>query len=62
MDISDEKQTFWDHLDILRASLIKIVVVTLVFGIVAFFFKEELFAIVLAPKNPTSSRTVCSPE
>ncbi len=51
MDISDEKQTFWDHLDILRASLIKIVVVTLVFGIVAFFFKEELFAIVLAPKE-----------
>lgn len=44
--------TFWEHLDALRAAIIKILTVTVVFGIVAFFFKEQLFAIVLAPKEP----------
>ena len=34
-----EKQSFWDHLDILRASLVKIAAVTAVFAVVAFFFK-----------------------
>ena len=43
-------QTFWEHLDELRSSLIKIVVVTLAFGVVAFLFKDALFSIVLAPK------------
>lgn len=44
--------TFWEHLDALRAAIIKILTVTVVFGIVAFFFKEQLFALVLAPKEP----------
>lgn len=44
---------FWDHLDELRASLLKIIVATIVFGLIAFFFKEVLFDIVLAPKNDT---------
>lgn len=44
-------QSFWEHLDVLRAAIVKIVTVAIVFGIVAFFFKEELFAIVLAPKD-----------
>ena len=43
--------TFWEHLDELRASLIKIVLVTILFGMIAFFFKEILFDIALAPKN-----------
>lgn len=43
--------SFWDHLDALRAVLIRIAVVTVVCGVVAFIFKEELFAIVLAPKD-----------
>lgn len=43
--------TFWDHLDELRSVLVKATAVTLVFGMIAFFFKEELFAIVLAPKD-----------
>lgn len=42
---------FWDHLDVLREVIIKVVSVAVIFGIVAFFFKEELFAIVLAPKE-----------
>lgn len=46
-----DKQSFWDHLDLLRAAIVKIVAVTAVFGIVAFIFKEELFAVILAPKG-----------
>ena len=46
-----EKQSFWDHLDILRASLVKIAAVTAVFPVVAFFFKEALFSVILAPKD-----------
>ncbi|MCM1491062.1 MAG: twin-arginine translocase subunit TatC [Muribaculum sp.] len=45
-------QTFWDHLDVLRTVLLKIAAVAVVFGIIAFLFKEQLFAIVLAPNNP----------
>ena len=45
-----EKQSFWDHLDILRASLVKIAAVTAVFVVVAFFFKEALFSVILAAK------------
>ena len=42
-------QTFWEHLDELRGTLIKSASVTTLFSIVAFIFKDELFAIVLAP-------------
>jgi len=44
-------QSVWEHLDVLRTAIVKIVAVAVVFGIVAFFFKEELFSIVLAPKE-----------
>lgn len=44
-------QSFWEHLDVLRAAIIKIVAVAVVFGIAAFFFKEQLFDVVLAPKG-----------
>ena len=44
-------QSFWEHLDVLRAAIVKIVAVAVVFGFAAFFFKEELFSIVLAPKE-----------
>ncbi len=44
-------QSFWVHLDVLRTAIIKSVAVAVVCGIVAFFFKEQLFAIVLAPKD-----------
>ena len=44
-------QSFWEHLDVLRTAIIKIVAVAVVFGIAAFFFKEQLFDIVLAPKD-----------
>ena len=44
-------QSFWEHLDVLRAAIIKIVAVAVVFGIVVFFFKEQLFGVVLVPKD-----------
>ena len=46
-----DTQSFWDHLDVLRTAIVKIVAVAVVFGIAAFLFKEELFAVVLAPKD-----------
>lgn len=51
--MQDTDMTFWEHLDVLRASLIKIAAVTIVCGIIAFFFKEEIFSVVLAPKETT---------
>lgn len=45
----NEPQTFWDHLDVLRASLIRMAIAVVIFGIVAFCMKEALFNIVLAP-------------
>lgn len=49
----DVKMSFWEHLDVLRASLIKMILAVVVCGIVAFLFKDALFSVVLAPKNET---------
>lgn len=49
--MKEKSLIFWDHLDELRSSLVKIVGVTILFGFIAFFFKETLFEIVLAPKH-----------
>ena len=43
--------TFWEHLDELRGCLVRIVVATLVAAVAAFFFKDLLFTVVLAPKE-----------
>ena len=43
--------TFWDHLDVLRSSLIRMGVAIVVFAVGAFCLKEELFAVVLAPRS-----------
>lgn len=51
MVANTDKQSFWEHLDVLRTAIVKIVAVAVVFGIAAFCFKEELFAVVLAPKD-----------
>lgn len=47
-----EQMSFGEHLDVLRASLIKIAAVSVLCGIAAFFFKEQLFSAILAPKKP----------
>lgn len=51
MATNASKQSFWEHLDVLRVAIVKIVAVAVVFGIAAFCFKEELFTIILAPKE-----------
>ena len=46
-----EPLTFWDHLDELRSSLLRMLCAVVLFGITAFCLKDELFAIVLAPRS-----------
>lgn len=45
------KQTFWEHLDVLRGVILRSLIVTSVFAVVAFCFKDQLFDIILAPKG-----------
>ena len=50
--MSDEKNlTVWDHLDKLRDVIVKSLVVTVAFGILAFFFRDQVFAVILAPRD-----------
>lgn len=51
MATDTDGQSFWDHLDVLRAAIVKSLLVAVVFGMAAFCFKEELFAVILAPKD-----------
>ena len=43
--------TFWDHLDVLRSSLIRMGVMVVIFAVAAFMMKETLFSVVLAPRS-----------
>ena len=49
--MNDDNPTFWEHVDVLRGCLVRIIVVTVVCGLAAFNFKETLFSIVLAPSQ-----------
>ena len=49
--MNDDNLTFWEHVDVLRGCLVRIIVVTVVCGLAAFNFKETLFRIVLAPSR-----------
>ena len=49
--MNDDNLTFWEHVDVLRSCLVRIIVVTVVCGLAAFNFKETLFSIVLAPSR-----------
>lgn len=53
MSETTENKSFWDHLEELRGSLIRILIAALVFSMLAFCFKDWLFKIVLAPKDST---------
>jgi sec-independent protein translocase protein TatC len=46
-----EALTFWDHLDVLRSSLIRMGVAVMVFAVAAFCLKDLLFSVVLAPRS-----------
>ena len=48
---NESELTFWDHLDELRATLIRIACVVVVLMLLSFFFKDELFHIILMPKD-----------
>jgi len=48
---SGQTMTFWDHLDELRGVIIRALVVTMLAAAVAFVMKDELFAVVLAPRT-----------
>ena len=43
--------TFWDHLDELRGTLIRMLCAVVIFGIIAFLLKDVLFSVVLAPRS-----------
>lgn len=47
----EEQMTFWDHLDVLRGSIIKVLVAAAVMGVGVFFLKDYLFDIVLWPRD-----------
>lgn len=51
MSETTENKSFWDHLEDLRGSLIKILAAMFIFSTLAFCFKDLLFKIVLAPKD-----------
>lgn len=43
--------TFWDHLDVLRKTIIHIACAVVLLMLLAFCFKDELFDVILAPKE-----------
>ena len=47
----EEQMTFWDHLDVLRGSIIRVLLAAVGMGIAVFFLKEYLFDIVLWPRD-----------
>lgn len=51
MTDSSAGATFWDHLDELRSRLVRMVLVIALATVAAFVLKDQLFAVVLAPKS-----------
>ena len=49
--MSQQPATFWEHLDVLRWTIIRSLVVVVVFAVVAFCLKDWLFTVVLAPRT-----------
>ena len=47
--MNTEAASFWDHLEALRMTLLRMLAVAVVMGIAAFFFKDRLFDVVLWP-------------
>ncbi len=46
-----DEMSFWEHLEALRGTLLRALLVTVVAAIVCFCFKDELFALVLWPTH-----------
>ena len=47
----DEQMTFWDHLDVLRGSIIRVLVAGLIMAVGVFFLKDKLFEFILWPRD-----------
>lgn len=54
-----DSMSFWDHLDVLRAALMKIAAVAVVFGVAAFSSRKCCLPSSLRPKRPGLSLTGC---
>lgn len=52
MAAAPSEGSFWDHLDALRAVIVRILLVTTLFAVAAFCARELLFRVVLAPADP----------
>lgn len=48
---ADVQLTFWEHLDVFRSSLIRMIVASVITGLGAFCLKDLLFTIVFAPSS-----------
>lgn len=46
-----DRQSFWGHLAVLRAMVMRMALLVLAFAAMAFFFRKELFSVVLAPAD-----------
>ncbi|MBR1923071.1 MAG: twin-arginine translocase subunit TatC [Paludibacteraceae bacterium] len=46
---NNNSATFWDHLEVFRSSLLRILLASVGMGMIAFCFREALFEVVLAP-------------
>ena len=49
--MAEQTATFWEHLDVLRWTIIRSLIAVVGFAIVAFCMKDWLFAVVLAPSS-----------
>ncbi len=49
--MSESQLTFWDHLDELRSSILRSLVVVVMAAVAAFLMKDGMFSIVLAPRS-----------
>lgn len=49
--MSEQPATFWEHLDVLRWTIIRSLAVVVLLAVVAFCLKDWLFAVVLAPRT-----------
>ncbi len=50
-DTGPTQLTFWEHLDALRTTIIRIAVIVVVYSVVLFCCKDFLFRVILAPKD-----------
>ena len=49
--MSSDSGTFWDHLDALRTSLMRMLLAVALLAVAAFVMKDWLFSVVLAPRS-----------